>query len=69
MLLRQQRLQRQLLSGFERRQLMLQFLVFLILIIFRFFVHLEEASNFITEPVTRNQNTSVPDFASISTEV
>ena len=37
------RLQRQLLSRFQRRQLVLQFLVFFILIIFRFFVDLEES--------------------------
>ena len=35
--------QRQLLAGLQRRQLMLQFLVLLIFVIFGFLVHLEEA--------------------------
>src|SRR5580658_5420150 len=30
---------------------------------------LRNPSNFITDPVTRNQNTSLPDLASMSTEV
>ena len=43
MLLGEQRLQRQLLSGFERRELVLQLLVFFVLRVFRLLVHLEEA--------------------------
>ena len=43
MLLRLQFAQRELLSGFERWQFVLQFLVFLVLAFFRFFVKFEEA--------------------------
>ena len=43
MLLRIQRLERQLLARFKRRQLVLQFLVLLILAFLRFFVNFEEA--------------------------
>jgi hypothetical protein len=43
MLLREQRLQRQLLPGFERREFVLQFLVFFVLAVFGFLVDLEEA--------------------------
>ena len=43
MLLREQRLQRQLLPGFERRELVLQFLVFFVLAVFGLFIDFEEA--------------------------
>src|SRR4030088_1899523 len=43
MLLGEKRLQRQLLPGFERREFMLQFLVFLVLGVFGLFIDLEEA--------------------------
>ena len=43
MLLGLQFLERELLSGFERGQLVLQFLVFFVLAFFRFFVDSEEA--------------------------
>ena len=43
MLLRIQRLERELLAGFERRELVLEFLVFFVLTFARLFIDFQEA--------------------------
>ena len=70
MLLRLQRLERELLSGFERRQFVLQFFVFFVLAFFGFFVNFQEAVELHALIQSRGTRKYLsPDFASMSTVV